>query len=86
MSKQDIEFVALMKPEEVAEYLRSIAQGLENRKLSISTGDETVELDVPGSVEFRLTGKLRDGEQRLRAQFTLRDEPLPGAPELNIES
>ena len=85
MSKQDFEFEALLKPEDVAEYLRSIAGGLENRKISITCGEEQVELDVPDSVEFRLTGKVREGERRIRAQFTLHDEPPRGAPELNIE-
>lgn len=85
MAKQDFQFEALLKPEEAAEYLRSLACGLENRRLSISVDNEAVELDVPPGVEFRLTGKLREGEQRIRVQFTLRDEPNAGATELNIE-
>lgn len=85
MAKQDFQFEAALKPDEAAEYLRSIAAGLENRRLSITVGEEAVNLDVPPSVEFRLTGKFRAGEQRIRVQFVLRDEPAVGATELNIE-
>ena len=85
MSKQDFEFEALLEPAEVAEYLRSIAQGLDNRRINIKCGDEAVDLDVPGSVEFRLVGKIREDEQRIRAQFTLRKSLPPAAPELNIQ-
>ena len=85
MSKKDFQFDALLKPEEAASYLRSIADGLDNRLMRIAAGDDAFDLDVPESVEFRISAKFRDGEQRVRAQFTFRDEPLAGAPELNIE-
>lgn len=85
MSEQDFQFEALLKPEEVAEYLRSIARGLENRQIQITRGDSVIRIDVPCSVEFRLTGKIRQDERRIRAQFTMRDEPHAAAPELNIE-
>ena len=85
MEPQDFQFDALLTPEEVAEYLRSIARGLENRQIQITRGQESMALDVPESVEFRLSGKVREGERRVRAQFTLRDEPPAGVPELNIE-
>jgi len=85
MSKQDLEFDALLQPGEVAEYLRSIAQGLENRQIHITCGEDTIDLAVPNHVEFRLTGRFREDERRIRAQFTLRDTPPAGAPELNIQ-
>lgn len=85
MSKKDFQFDALLEPNEVAEYLRSIAAGLENGHLRIEAGEDAFELGVPGSVEFRLTAKFRRGEQRVRAQFVFSDEPVAGAPELNIE-
>lgn len=85
MKPRDFQFEALLTPEEVAEYLRSIAQGLENRQIQITRGTESMELAVPGSVEFRLSGKVREGERRIRVQFTLRDDPPSGVPELNIE-
>jgi len=85
VSKQDFEFSALMDAAEAAAYLRSVAQGLENRKLNITCGDDLFELAVPGHVEFRLVGKVRDDEQRLRLQFTWQESPPAGVPELNIE-
>ncbi|HRU05020.1 MAG TPA: amphi-Trp domain-containing protein [Candidatus Brocadiia bacterium] len=85
MIEQDFEFEALLKPEDVAQHLRSIAQGLEKRRIRIERGGESLELDVPESVEFRLTGKFREDEQRIRVQFTLRGAEPAGAPELSIQ-
>jgi amphi-Trp domain-containing protein len=84
VSNKDFEFTAMQAAKDVAEYLRSIAQGLENRKLSITCGQDVFELNVPNHVEFRLVGKVRDDEQRLRLQFTWSERPPAGAPELNI--
>ena len=85
VSRQDFEFTVLLEAAEVAQYLRSIAQGLENKQLNITCGEESYELNVPGHVEFRLLGRAREDEQRLRLQFTWHETPPAGLPELNIE-
>jgi len=62
MAKDSFKFARMGSPEEVAEYLASLGQGLKRGEVSLESGERTLHL-VPGG-ELKIELKVKDGDEK----------------------
>lgn len=59
-----------MSRQKIANYLSKIAEGVEKGELALTSGDESVDLIIPGEPEFELeVEKEDDGETSLEIEI-----------------
>jgi amphi-Trp domain-containing protein len=69
MAKDRFEFARIASPEEIAEYLSSLAVGLKRGEISLESGGETLHLS-PGP-ELKLDLKVTQRERKGRIELEL---------------
>jgi len=83
---KDIELVhdAMHEPAQIARYLRAIADGLEAGRISLRSGEHSVELH-PGSLcTFELRSSVERQRVKLQVQIAWRELLGSAAPALEI--
>ena len=68
MAKDHFEFARIASPEEVAEYLSSLAVGLKRGEVSLESGERALRLTPGGDVKLEIKVQQKDaqGEDRAR--------------------
>ena len=69
MAKNSVQFARIASPEEIAEYLTSLAVGLKRGEISLESGDRSLHL-APGS-EVKLELKAGQKERKGRIELEI---------------
>jgi len=84
MAKEIFEFARIASPEEVAEYLSSLASGLKRGEVSLESGERSLHL-VPGpEVKLDLRVKQREEKGKLRLEIGWKRRASTKAIELRV--
>jgi amphi-Trp domain-containing protein len=84
MGKDKFEFARIATPEEIAEYLTSLAVGLKRGEVSLESGERTLRL-APGP-DMRLEIKVAQKEHKgkLELEIGWKRQAVTKAPELRV--
>ena len=69
MAKDHFEFARVASPEEVAEYLSSLAVGLKRGELSLESGDRALRLSPAATVKLEIKVKQRESKGKLELEI-----------------
>jgi amphi-Trp domain-containing protein len=65
MGKDNFEFARIASPEEIAEYLTSLAVGLKRGEVSLETGEQTLRLVPSGELKLELKVKQKEEKGKI---------------------
>jgi amphi-Trp domain-containing protein len=69
MGKDHFEFARVASPEEVAEYLSSLAVGLKRGELSLESGERALRLSPAANVKLEIKVKQRDAKGKIALEL-----------------
>jgi amphi-Trp domain-containing protein len=69
MGKDHFEFARVASPEEVAEYLSSLALGLKRGELSLESGDRALRLSPAATVKLEIKVKQKESKGKLEIEI-----------------
>jgi len=69
MAKDHFEFARVASPEEVAEYLSSLAVGLKRGELSLESGDRALRLSPAATVKLEIKVKQKESKGRIELEI-----------------
>jgi len=86
MGKEKFEFARIASPEEIAEYLSSLALGLKRGEVSLESEERTLRL-VPGS-EMKLELKVKQKEEKgkIGLELVWKRSSAPKATSLRVHA
>jgi len=84
MAKDTLEFVRLASPDEVAEYLESLALGLKRGELSLKSGHRALYLVPAAELKLDLRVKHRDRKGKMVLKIGWKRSTAPGTADLQI--
>ncbi|HEU4367333.1 MAG TPA: amphi-Trp domain-containing protein [Methylomirabilota bacterium] len=69
MGKDHFEFARMASPEEVAEYLSSLAVGLKRGELSLESGERALRLSPPANVKLQIKVRQKESKGKLSLEI-----------------
>jgi amphi-Trp domain-containing protein len=69
MGKEHFEFARMASPEEVAEYLSSLAVGLKRGELSLESGERALRLSPAANLKLEIKVKQRDANGKIELEL-----------------
>jgi amphi-Trp domain-containing protein len=69
MGKEHFEFARMASPEEVAEYLSSLAVGLKRGELSLESGERVLRLSPAANLKLEIKVKQRDAKGKIELEL-----------------
>jgi amphi-Trp domain-containing protein len=69
MAKDHFEFARVASPEEVAEYLSSLAVGLKRGELSLESGDRALRLSPAAIVKLEIKVKQKESKGKIELEI-----------------
>jgi amphi-Trp domain-containing protein len=69
MGKDHFEFARVASPEEVAEYLSSLAVGLKRGELSLESGDRALRLSPAAIVKLEIKVKQKESKGKIELEI-----------------
>lgn len=69
MAKDHFEFARVASPEEVAEYLSSLAVGLKRGELSLESGDRALRLNPAATVKLEIKVKQKESKGKIELEI-----------------
>jgi amphi-Trp domain-containing protein len=69
MGKEHFEFARMASPEEVAEYLSSLAVGLKRGELSLESGERALRLSPAANLKLEIKVKQRDAKGKIELEL-----------------
>ena len=69
MGKNSLEFARLVSPEEVAEYLTSLAVGLKRGEVALESGERSLHLQPASEVKLELRTVQKEQKGRLQIEI-----------------
>jgi amphi-Trp domain-containing protein len=69
MGKDHFEFARVTSPEEVAEYLSSLAVGLKRGELSLESGDRALRLSPAAIVKLEIKVKQKESKGKIELEI-----------------
>lgn len=69
MGKEHFEFARVASPEEVAEYLSSLAVGLKRGELSLESGDRALRLSPAATVKLEIKVKQKESKGKIELEI-----------------
>jgi amphi-Trp domain-containing protein len=69
MGKEHFEFARMASPEEVAEYLSSLAVGLKRGELSLESGERALRLSPAANLKLEIKVKQRDTKGKIELEL-----------------
>jgi len=69
MGKDHFEFARVASPEEVAEYLSSLAVGLKRGELSLESGDRALRLSPAATVKLEIKVKQKESNGKIELEI-----------------
>jgi amphi-Trp domain-containing protein len=69
MGKEHFEFARMASPEEVAEYLSSLAVGLKRGELSLESGERALRLSPSATLKLEIKVKQREAKGKIELEL-----------------
>ena len=69
MGKEHFEFARVASPEEVAEYLSSLAVGLKRGELSLESGDRALRLSPAANLKLEIKVKQKESKGKIELEI-----------------
>jgi amphi-Trp domain-containing protein len=69
MGKDHFEFARMASPEEVAEYLSSLAVGLKRGELSLESGERTLRLSPASDLKLEIRVKQKEAKGKIELEI-----------------
>jgi amphi-Trp domain-containing protein len=85
MAKDHFEFARLASPEEVAEYLTSLAVGLKRGEISLESGDRALRLTPAPTVKLELRVRDKQRKGKLAVEIGWKRPVASRAADLRVE-
>ena len=85
MGKDKFEFARIASPEEVAEYLTSLAVGLKRGEVSLESGKRTLRLNPVADLKLELKVKDRDDKGKVEIEIAWKQRSLTTAADLRVD-
>ena len=85
MAKDQFEFARLASPEEVAEYLTSLAVGLKRGEVSLESGERALRLTPSPTVKLELNVRDKERKGRLVLEIGWKRQVASKAADLRVE-
>jgi amphi-Trp domain-containing protein len=84
MGKDRFEFARIASPEEIAEYLTSLAVGLKRGEVSLESGGDTLRLAPAGEVKLELSVRQKEHKGRLEVELGWKRKAGTKAADLRV--
>ena len=85
MGKETFEFARIASPEEIAEYLTSLAEGLKRGEVSLESGERTLRLSPASELKIDLRVKDKDEKGRITLEIGWKRRTGTKATDLRVE-
>jgi amphi-Trp domain-containing protein len=85
MAKDHFEFARLASPEEVAEYLTSLAVGLKRGEVSLESDERALRLAPGPTVKLDLSVRQKEHKGRIKLEIGWKREMSSKAADLRVE-
>jgi amphi-Trp domain-containing protein len=84
MGKDKFEFARIASPEEIAEYLTSLAVGLKRGEISLESSERTLRLAPASELKLHLKVGQKDHKGKLEVEIGWKRRTAAKAPELRV--
>jgi amphi-Trp domain-containing protein len=84
MGKDRFEFARIASPEEVAEYLTSLAQGLKRGEVALESGGHMLRLIPPGDLKLALSARVKERKGKIDIEVNWKRGVSARASELRV--
>jgi amphi-Trp domain-containing protein len=85
MAKDEFEFARLASPEEVAEYLTSLAVGLKRGEISLESDERALRLTPAASVKLEVAVRDKEHKGRIKVQIGWKREVASRTADLRVD-
>lgn len=85
MAKDRFEFGLIASPDEIAEYLTSLAAGLKRGEVSLESGEQVLRLAPPSDVKLELKASQKARKGKLEIEITWKRRDTTKASDLNVK-
>jgi amphi-Trp domain-containing protein len=86
MGKDNFEFARIASPEEIAEYLSSLAVGLKRGEVSLESGEQTLRLVPGGELKLELKVKQKEEKGKIGLEIAWKRSSAPKAATLQVHA
>ena len=86
MSKDNFEFARIASPEEIAEYLTSLAVGLKRGEVSLENGEGGLRLAPSAELKLEIKAKQKTAKGRLELELSWKRGSGPRAATLSVST
>jgi amphi-Trp domain-containing protein len=85
MSKEKFEFARIASPEEIAEYLTSLAVGLKRGEVSLESDERMLRLTPAADLKLELKVKERDEKGKIKIEIGWKRRVAARATDLRVQ-
>ena len=86
MGKDNFEFARIASPEEIAEYLTSLAVGLKRGEVSLESGEQTLRLAPGAELKLELKVKQKEEKGKIGLEIGWKRSSAPKAASLQVQA
>jgi amphi-Trp domain-containing protein len=84
MAKNSVQFARIASPEEIAEYLTSLAVGLKRGEVSLESGDRSLHLSPAGDIKLELRAGQKERKGRIELEIGWKRSTATKTSELRV--
>jgi amphi-Trp domain-containing protein len=84
MGKDKFEFARIASPEEIAEYLSSLAVGLKRGEISLESSERTLRLSPATELKLHIKAGQKEHKGKLEVEIGWKRPTATRAPELRV--
>jgi amphi-Trp domain-containing protein len=86
MAKNNVQFARIASPEEIAEYLTSLAVGLKRGEVSLESGERSLYLSPASDVKLELQATQKEHKGRIEIEIGWKRSTATRTSELRVTS
>lgn len=86
MGKDRFEFARIASPEEIVDYLTSLAAGLKRGEVTLESGERTFQLTPPSELKLALAVARKEGQGKLTLKLGWKRQTSPRLSELKVRA
>jgi amphi-Trp domain-containing protein len=84
MAKNNVQFARIASPEEIAEYLTSLAIGLKRGEVSLESGDRSLHLSPASDLKLELKAGQKERKGRIEIEIGWKRSTATKTSELRV--
>ena len=86
MAKNSVQFARIASPEEIAEYLTSLAVGLKRGEVSLESGERSIHMSPASDVKLELKAAQKEHKGRVEIEIGWKRSTSARTSELRVTS